>query len=419
MRLLFNSKYFLLIILGGFFNSADAARLSCNTTLNGDEVIIAAETNLQFCPSTTTQYTIESIASLPFNEFSEKRVCDGFRLPASYTVKRRELSNVCGSRKDAFLVVNKAPTLRGYRYTTPVNTAITASAATTDLDGDTLTYSSPGYNRSFDGGRVDVNASTGQFTYTPPSSTYSAEDFFTVPVTDGKSDPVYIQVYVQVGNGGTGGNNPPVFQIYEIVADYNRAVNFYVSASDPDGDFVTIALDQTKLPLHGTVVRNVAGTNVYYTYTPASGYLGADRIGFIADDGKGGKGSAEYPVIVKVIDNDGDGIPAWYENTNGLNDYNSADAAQDPDQDGLSNLREFLAGTKLNLADTDGDAIPDGYEVNQGRFNPLQADAHLDFDGDGFTNLDEYIAKTNPNNAGDTPVMPMAAWLIPVLSLLR
>jgi len=63
---------------------------------------------------------------------------------------------------------------------------------------------------------------------------------------------------------------------------------------------------------------------------------------------RGGSGTSEFSngVPVTTIDSDGDGLPDAYESTiPGLSSANSADAAEDFDNDGLSNLDEFLAGT--------------------------------------------------------------------------
>lgn len=69
-------------------------------------------------------------------------------------------------------------------------------------------------------------------------------------------------------------------------------------------------------------------------------------------------------------DNDNDGIPDSYENAHGLDPLSAADAAEDNDADGLTNLAEYQAGTDINNADTDGDGTTDGVEVAQGS-NPL------------------------------------------------
>ncbi|MCW5554673.1 MAG: immunoglobulin domain-containing protein [Verrucomicrobiae bacterium] len=62
----------------------------------------------------------------------------------------------------------------------------------------------------------------------------------------------------------------------------------------------------------------------------------------------------------------------------------------DTDGDGLSDYDEiFVHGTNPLAPDTDGDGMPDGWEIQHG-LNPLVADAHEDADFDGVTNLQEY-----------------------------
>src|SRR5204862_1772996 len=49
-----------------------------------------------------------------------------------------------------------------------------------------------------------------------------------------------------------------------------------------------------------------------------------------------------------ITDNDADGIPNTWEDANGLDKFNAADAQIDTDHDGQSNLAEYLAGTDPN-----------------------------------------------------------------------
>ncbi len=69
----------------------------------------------------------------------------------------------------------------------------------------------------------------------------------------------------------------------------------------------------------------------------------------------------------------------------------------DTDDDGLDDLAEVdeYSTDPLN-ADTDGDRMPDGWEVRFG-LNPLVDDADEDADGDGVSNYKEYLAGTNPS----------------------
>jgi len=65
-------------------------------------------------------------------------------------------------------------------------------------------------------------------------------------------------------------------------------------------------------------------------------------------------------------DKDGDGMDNSWETQNNLNPSDPADAALDPDQDGLTNFEEFRLRTNPNQADTDGDGWNDKDEVDAG-----------------------------------------------------
>ena len=95
-------------------------------------------------------------------------------------------------------------------------------------------------------------------------------------------------------------------------------------------------------------------------------------------------------------DLDEDGMPNYWENMYGLNATDATDANFDNDEDGLTNLAEFHAGTNPINNDTDDDSLPDGWEINQG-LNPLDStDASLDRDLDGLSELQEYNLGTDP-----------------------
>jgi hypothetical protein len=71
-----------------------------------------------------------------------------------------------------------------------------------------------------------------------------------------------------------------------------------------------------------------------------------------------------------------------------------ANAFQDPDHDGLTNLQEMQIGTDPHNPDTNSDGIPDGVAIALG----LSATA-TDMDGDGLSNSYEMLIGTNPLRA--------------------
>lgn len=66
------------------------------------------------------------------------------------------------------------------------------------------------------------------------------------------------------------------------------------------------------------------------------------------------------------VDTSNDGIPDTWLLDNGLNIYTDQRYGDD-DRDGISNLMEYLIGTRADLADSDGDGIPDGAEFFAGK----------------------------------------------------
>jgi hypothetical protein len=107
---------------------------------------------------------------------------------------------------------------------------------------------------------------------------------------------------------------------------------------------------------------------------------------------------------------DQDGMADAWETVQGLNPGDPADAAADPDGDGLSNLVEFSQFSNPGSPDSDEDGLPDSWEYQHGLSPVTGQDADEDADGDGLSNLQEFIGHTNPRS-GDTDGDGLGDWV--------
>lgn len=118
-------------------------------------------------------------------------------------------------------------------------------------------------------------------------------------------------------------------------------------------------------------------------------------------------------------DTDGDGMDDFFEYWNSLL-LLIDDSLEDPDEDNLTNIGEYLQGTDVYHPDSDLDLLSDGEEVHDYGTNPLDADTDADTltdweeimkyqtspflkdtDADGFSDRDEINAGTDPNDPND------------------
>jgi hypothetical protein len=101
------------------------------------------------------------------------------------------------------------------------------------------------------------------------------------------------------------------------------------------------------------------------------------------------------------MDNDGDGLPNWWE----LKYFDNFDqnGSDNPDGDELTNSQEYDLGTDPNVycLDSDEDLLPDLWEWQY--FRSLVQGQTDDTDGDGATNHAEYKLDTDPSDSNDRP----------------
>ncbi|MEK7953697.1 DUF1800 family protein [Luteolibacter soli] len=130
-------------------------------------------------------------------------------------------------------------------------------------------------------------------------------------------------------------------------------------------------------------------TNGTAVWTNAAGLAGAFDVAL-----ETGVNAYITPNALGPVDTDSDGMPDSWETTNLFNINSAADATLDADNDGLINVKEFLAGTNPRDADSDDDGASDGNEFYHDS-DPLSATSKpawfnftgslADLDGDGMS----------------------------------
>jgi hypothetical protein len=150
----------------------------------------------------------------------------------------------------------------------------------TDADNDALTFS------------VVTAPAHGSFTGTAPRLTYKPSagfggaDSFTFKANDGTVDSAAATVSITVI-----ANRAPVAGAQSVSATQDTAKSIVLSATDADGDTLTYSFVQ---PAHGSL----SGAAPNLTYTPATGYSGADSFSFKANDGLADSNSATVSITV-------------------------------------------------------------------------------------------------------------------------
>lgn len=274
--------------------------------------------------------------------------------------------------------VNDQPSVESQSVTTDEDTAVAITLAGSDIDGDALAFavaSAPAHG--------SLTGSAPYLTYTP-SANYNGADSFTFTASDGQanSEPAAVSISVVPAN------DAPVANAQSASTEEDTAAAITLTGSDLDGD--QLAYSIVTQPANGTL----GGAAPNLTYTPASGFSGADSFTFIVNDGQVDSSPATVGITVNPAS------PLLYL---GSSTSGTAGGVSFADEDilikdvatGAWSL--YIDGSDIGLANTDIDAFE------------LRADGSLlmsfdtDFSLSGFGTVDDSdIVRFVPTSTGTT-----------------
>jgi hypothetical protein len=190
---------------------------------------------------------------------------------------------------------NRPPIAEDDAATTTWNAPVTVNVLANDSDpeNDTLTISSVGQP----GHGSTKNNGDGTITYTPTARYVGADSFaYTISDDKGNTDTANVNINVTEApnHAPTAANDSATTQQETPVT-----VNVLANDSDPDGDTLTVS--SVTQGAHGMVTDNHDGT---LTYTPNTGFYGADSFVYNITDGRNGTASATVNITVnRVVQN--------------------------------------------------------------------------------------------------------------------
>ncbi len=238
-------------------------------------------------------------------------------------------------------VLSQAPVANDDHASTPEDTPISVDVLANDA-GSGLSVSSVTQGVH---GLVSLNPD-GTVTYTPEPD-FNGEDSFTYTARDSRGGTAAGRVSVTVNPA----NDAPVADNQSISTDQDAAVSILLAGSDPDGDSLSFSV--AALPAHGSL----AGTPPRLTYTPDSGYHGADSFTFKVSDGA----LESQPATVSITVNRVNHPPTAVDDAAATGEGKAVVVsvlANDRDPDGdLLRVSAFTQGSHGSVGDGGNDAL--------------------------------------------------------------
>jgi len=180
--------------------------------------------------------------------------------------------------------VNDVPTVLPATFVTDEDTPVSGLLTATDPEGDALTWELVTLPLL---GEVELDATTGAFTYTPQPDA-SGADSFAVSAGDGTADSAVATIDVVVAQV----NDAPRASPLLLSTPRDVPISGNLVASDVEGDPIDHLLEDR--PVNGSVtLSSLTGA---FTYTPDAGFVGLDGFTVVLSDGV----DASLPVSVAI-----------------------------------------------------------------------------------------------------------------------
>jgi YD repeat-containing protein len=228
----------------------------------------------------TTSYAGGSVTYTPTSGYAGS---DSF----TYTISDGQPAGTAvGSVSVTVTSANVPPVANADSVTTAANTPLTFDPRVNDTDanGNNLTITaatSPAHgSASYTGTSI---------TYTPTTG-YAGSDGLSYTISDGAGGTATAAVTITV----TSTNHAPVANADSVTTASGSAVTFDPRTNDTDADGNALTVTGATTPSHGST--SYTGTSV--SYTPSSGYSGADSFSYTISDGAGGAATGSVSVTV-------------------------------------------------------------------------------------------------------------------------
>uniref|UniRef100_UPI0032B2BEDE Ig-like domain-containing protein n=1 Tax=uncultured Mycolicibacterium sp. TaxID=2320817 RepID=UPI0032B2BEDE len=284
--------------------------------------------------------------------------------------------------------VNDVPVATGDSFTTDEDTPVSGNVLTNDVDveGDSLTAT------LVDGpthGNLVLNAD-GTFTYTPDAD-YHGTDSFTYTATDGTATSAVSTVSIAVDPV----NDTPVATNDSVTTNEDTQLTGNVLTNDTDADGNTLTATLVTGPTRGTLTLNSDGS---FTYTPNTGYHGADVFTYTANDGVANSTTAVVTITVTTVNDAPSAVNDAYT-TSEESAVNGNVLANDTDADGNTLTATLADGPSHGALTLNSDGT--FTYTPTANYNGTDSFTYTATDGTATSNVASVAITVNPVN--DTP----------------